>query len=195
MSRVRGYTCGVYHSGKVYVFGGASNPKDITFSLPISSGEVYDLAADSWKATAPMIQGRTGQACEVIGDMAYVAGGRHQDNTPSLQIYDIKKDKWSVGQPMSTLRSWPASAVLRGKLYVISGIGYGYPSSVEAYDPIKNSWSPAGNLKTGRYDLAGATINGAIWAQSGTEYTSAGSFNYDYVESYSWPWGWAGNSR
>ncbi len=133
MSMVRGYHCGVYHGGKVYIFGGTSNKTSKTDYKSHATAEAYDMATNTWSPIAPLLQARVGASCAVLGDKVYVAGGRYSDNTPSLQIYDIKKNAWSVGKPMNKLRSYSVAVPYQNKLYVVAGVGKGYLKSVAVH--------------------------------------------------------------
>ena len=187
MTETRGYSCGVYHGGKVYVFGGISRTTKQKFATPVGSAEVYDISANTWSPIAAMPDPRSATGCGVLSGKVVVAGGRHKNNTNTVQIYDIASNKWGPGTPLPSLRSWPATAVSGAYFYVIGGVGNGYLDSIVRYDLTSKTWTSAGSLAAGRYQLGASPYSGGIVAMGGDSWSSgtSGHLVYDHIETYS----------
>src|SRR5699024_8064632 len=104
-------------TGKVYVVGG---------SPATTAGYVFDPAAESWSALAPMHIGRAGAVAAFIDGKLYVANGwsgtSSGDPVAQLGIYDPATGTWSLGAP-NPLPSGggSAGAVVNGSLYLVGG--------------------------------------------------------------------------
>ena len=132
---------GVALNGKVYLFGGSTQP----FTGAVANAAVYDPATNQWTDLAPMATPRGGATAQVLAGKIYVLGG--MDGTgaslSSVEVYDPANNSWSAGPAMGKARDNPGSAVLGGKIYVFGGRTRfasggeeaGTATSVEMFDP------------------------------------------------------------
>ena len=130
---------------------------------------------------------RTSQACGVINNKIYIAGGTAFSTwkpSDKLEIYDPATDTWSTESSMPIARYHPSSAVLNDTLFIIGGLNLQPPyegyKTVQKYDPTTNSWSIGTELLSKRVGLTTKTVNGKIYAIGGE---SAYIPNYS-VEEY-----------
>jgi N-acetylneuraminic acid mutarotase len=128
------------HDGKTYVVGGSNG----NYAIP--NANVYDPAAGSWSAIAPLPQPMNASSAGFIGDTLYVAGGWDNFGNPSstLYVYDPGTNSWSQAASMPTGVAAAGTAVTGGRLDVIGGCTGSCGASsaaVYSYDPGNNSWS------------------------------------------------------
>jgi N-acetylneuraminic acid mutarotase len=149
--------------GKIYVFGGAAQPKTPGPNyVPVNNAWEYDPAADTWKALAPMPSKRIAAAALAVGGRLYVMGGA--GNYPSREdmplnanephrvldtneAYDPATNRWETRQTMPTPRSHMAVAAANGRIYLLGGrlasmaVSNGSTIDiVEEYDPATDRW-------------------------------------------------------
>ena len=179
----RGYACGAFLDGRIYVFGGVSRDSPQQFAAPTGTSEVFDLETWSWTEISPMKYPRSAAACGTLGDRIYVVGGRSTDNTSTVQYYHPATDTWASAPSLSTGRSWAGATVMGDQLFVLGGVGYSYLSSVVRFDRSSNQWYSAGNLSAGRYMLGALVDNGDLYAFGGDSWSSVNTV-YDLVERY-----------
>jgi N-acetylneuraminic acid mutarotase len=167
----------VAYAGRLYVFGGSTDP----FSGAVSKAAVYDPQSDSWHMLPPMPTARGGATAQVIEDDLYVVGGMdtNGDSTAGVEIFNAATNTWHSGPPMSTPRDNLGSAVVNNKLYVFGGRirrddteVMGTLNSAEIYEP-GSGWTPAAPMPTGRRAMNVVTYNGEIIVMGG-EKTPAG---------------------
>ena len=141
----------VLPDGKVLVAGGSGNSPG---SPSLSSAEIYDPAAGTWSATAPMSTTRRRAGFVTLPDgKVLVAGGETGFGTgvmSSAELYDPATGTWSATAPMSTPRvDFGMVLLANGKVLAgggSSGGGGSGLSSAELYDPATGTWSATGSL-------------------------------------------------
>jgi Kelch motif/Galactose oxidase, central domain len=131
----------VWH-GDIYVFGGHTDKLDIGEAL--ADAFVYRVAERKWERIASMPGPRGGHGAVVIGDKAYIVGGRSGPRTRlnSLIAYDFRTDSYEELAPMRTARDHLAVGEHDGKVYALGGRQFGDYSlgAFERYDPERDRW-------------------------------------------------------
>ncbi len=176
---------------KIYVFGGFVRPKGLVAWQPINNSWVYDPAANSWKALAPMPTPRGAGEAVALGNEIYVLGGANS-NKPgdpgapirlgstdqlvlgTVEAYDPLTNKWQGRTPMPTPRNHFLAAAVGGKIYAVDGrIGTCFVTKsdvidlVEGYDPKTNRWAFVSRDRIRRGDVVGAAHDGLIYLAGG----------------------------
>lgn len=87
MPTARGGTaCGVVGE-RIVVVGGEGNPAAPTGVFP--QAEVYDTAANTWQALAPMPTPRHGMGAAAVGDRVYVPGGADRQGFGAVATHEV----------------------------------------------------------------------------------------------------------
>ena len=92
--------------GKIYAVGGFDG------ATVLKSGEVFDPAANSWRAIVNMSVARWLLGAAALGGKLYALSG---------EVFSPLADSWSTIANMTTGRSSPGAAALNGKIYVAGG--------------------------------------------------------------------------
>jgi len=93
------WTDGVYHNGKIHVFGGLT-----TSSVPTDRHIAYDIQTNQWQVKAPLPAPRAGHRVIKAGNYAYLIGGSDQNGpTNTVYRYDFNNDTWSACTPLPDL--------------------------------------------------------------------------------------------
>lgn len=161
-----------YPCGQVLVTGG-----DQGFCItcyPMNATELYDPAADAWRAGPPMHVGRIEQSATLLPDgRILVVGGKNSldkgvgvpNPLTSAEIYDPVARTWARTGEMTEARFGHTATLLEGdacrqpnqppaswcgKVLVVGGVskelGREPIASAELYDPASGTWSSAGSL-------------------------------------------------
>ncbi len=172
----------VAYNGKLYVFGGSSDP----FSGAVASAAVFDPATQGWTMLASMSTPRGGATAQAIGSLIYVVGGMDGSggSLTSVEVYNPATNSWTSAASMGTPRDNPGSAALDGKLYVFggrhrsstSGEINGTLATVEMYDPATNTWNPRASMPTGRRTMVVGTLNGRAQVMGGERRSDGNTF-------------------
>ena len=156
------------HAGRVYTFGGCGSPCfDPTLhpsTFEETRVEVFDPAAGSWTARAPMPTVFFSGAAASLGGHIYLAGGSLTGNV--LQRYHPASDSWALMAPMPTSRYGLALVASGGRLYAVGGSGP--TGALEVYDPGSDSWSSRARMPSPRLFLAAAAVDGRLYAVGGS---------------------------
>jgi N-acetylneuraminic acid mutarotase len=166
-------------TGQVYSVGGFDGTADTT------NGYVYDPAAQTWTAIAPMRYAREHAAAAWINGRIYVAGGWDTagDPVPQLEIYDPATNTWSSGAAMPAGLAASGVAVYNARLYVIGGCDAANcdHTNVQVYDPAANSWSAAASYPEPASWLACGTLYGQVDCAGGQNQNgeTTDAFSYD----------------
>ena len=83
--------------GRVLVAGGSSNATDGEYGA-LSSAEVYDPVADTWRPLPPMHDRRRWPTLAVLSDGVYVAGGAYGESTvpnSAVVLASVERLSWS----------------------------------------------------------------------------------------------------
>jgi hypothetical protein len=149
-SRFR-HTATALPNGKVLIAGG-----DETVATPsgycseaLNSTELFDPAAGSFSAAAPMHRNRSSHTATLLPDgRVLVAGGSGGEST--AEIYDPSTSSFSDEIPMIKPRAGHAAVLLPdGEVLLTGGCGAGCVAA-ELYDPSSNSFHATGDLTTER---------------------------------------------
>lgn len=144
----------------------------------------YDIAADTWTATAVPVEyyDRSYYEAVELGGWLYFIGGTllpDDQTTGQVDRYNPATGTWEAVAPMIGARASAAAWVYDGRIYVAGG--YDDSSDLDAtevYDPATNTWSvdPAfPNLPATWFGAADAVLHGdQLWLMGGY---------YSFVES------------
>ncbi len=137
----RQYANGFSANGKGYVFGGIRGGQFLNDLWE------YDPNTDSWANKSPLpTDGRSGSSCFVIGDTAYIVGGR-TNNLSAIDefwAYCISQDNWTQKGNVQEEAVWRGSAVSDGTFgYHLFGIDDGglFHQTLTRYDPSNSTWT------------------------------------------------------
>lgn len=146
----------------------------------------------SWDQRANMPSGRWGASTFVLGDKAYVVGGRigGTDKT-EMWCYDLDSDTWSAKAPIPIPRRLAASFAINGKGYVTCGAnGSTYLNDLWQYDPVLDTWSQKAPLPgLARYGPFAFAIGGSGYVGTGNRGSASGPMLAD-----AWKYDQASNS-
>ncbi|MDP2054231.1 MAG: kelch repeat-containing protein, partial [Acidobacteriota bacterium] len=167
--------------GLLYVIGGTRQ-----CSVDLASGEVYDLATDSWSPIAPMTTPRANFGIAAVNGRLFVFGGLYPSNggvtLASVESYDPQTDTWTVLAPMPQPRRAMMAGAIDGIIYIAGGsYGHATTADVHAYDPVTGAWSPRAAMPAAR-DNAGVTVTaGRLFVAGGfgSEGFEASTASYD----------------
>jgi N-acetylneuraminic acid mutarotase len=178
--RRRGAAGVFVHRDKIYIVCGI---QDGHWDGHVGWMDEYDPKAGQWKKLPDAPHVRDHVQAVVIGDKAYVAGGRRSTarigqvlnlTEPAVDVYDFKTGEWTTlpeSANLPTLRAGNASVVFNGNLLVIGGeSGEQVPahSEVEALDPKTMRWQTLPALKQGRHGTGAVNVNGRIYIVAGS---------------------------
>ena len=185
------------YNGKLYIFGGCL--RQISGEGGTTNTWEYDLAADSYRALAPLPVKRCSAIAETVNGKIYVIGGLEPlENgmgtrvTGRNDMYDPATNTWTERSPMPTARNHAFSGVVNNRIYVIGGrIGAGnIPATtnidiVEEYDPAANLWGAIKDrMPTARSGGGAATYNGKIYVGGGELQNRQLSAAFRALEAY-----------
>jgi len=147
-----------------------------TIALVAASCTVFLISQSfgtiSWSTKRSLPQALAGSGGSVIGDSAYVIGGRDSSGSRynTTYLYIIPADSWALRASMPTPRAHVACAAVNGKIYVIGGwVGSTATNVVEEYDPATNAWRSRATMPTPRYTMGTAVANNKIYCIGGMD--------------------------
>lgn len=178
---VRGETRMVALNGLIYFVGGLLPEWEVSPAV-----EVYDPAADSWRAVASLPMGTNHPGLAAYSGRIYVTGGYNAKEFTSIAregwVYDPDSDIWASIAPMPEPRAAHVMVTIGDRLYVAGGTGPADPSTVWAYDPEADRWDTSlAPLSSFRDHAAGAVVEGKFYLIGGGWEHSG---NYAIVEVY-----------
>ncbi|NWG71676.1 MAG: galactose oxidase [Parvularculaceae bacterium] len=171
--------------GVVHLIGGrtpsGSSNKNWEDHIDTDLHWAYDAAADRWHSLAPLPSPRNSMACAVVGETAYVIGGRtvRGGNTPANEVYVAWTDRWQKAAPMPKPKRGPhgqgglAAAVWRKKIYVFGGEWWidegdgGVYDQVFEYDPRQDKWREVAAMPRPRHGLGAVALDDGIYLVGG----------------------------
>lgn len=185
----RQYACGFSNGQSGYVFGG------INGNTYLNDLWKYDAVNNQWQMAASLAgAGRMGCSVFVIGDTAYVMGGKtaNQNSISDFMAYSFSGDTWINKGHLPFGCRW------RGAACTYNGIGYfifgkdsleAYSSQLFAFNPSANQWSNlTGFPLQGRTYAALQPYSNGIALMTGLD--SLGNSYHDlwifYPDSNSW---------
>lgn len=132
--------------GDVLVVGGRRQASGLA-PTPLSSVELYDVAANAWSAGAPLPQPMAEPLLTALssGNVLAVDG----DGTPVADVYDPAKGVWTPTGPMGAGHLAPVAVPLATGKVLVAGAAAtpatatpaGTTANAELYDPGTNTWS------------------------------------------------------
>ncbi|XP_019633058.1 PREDICTED: kelch-like protein 24 [Branchiostoma belcheri] len=140
-------------NGEVYAVGGDSDRKDST------SVEVYSMAANSWKETAPLKLAVSHFGIATCGDKIYVFGGMYgmsEETTDALQCYDPNQNEWTFAAVMPKAVSGIRACTVNSKIYLVGG----QLESVVCYSPHEDRYEKMADREA-PWDHCSASVCGS----------------------------------
>ena len=197
-------------NGKIYMFGGYLYyplPGGGQGWQPVDNAWMYDPAADTWKALAPVPDKRGAGLAEAVNGKMYFIGGatmnpgskepavfpnRAARSVGTNDMYDPATDKWESRSPMPTARNHAFAGAVNGKIYVIGGrIGSPFITVaqnvgvVEEYDPATDQWgAPRRPMPTPRSGGGWGTHGGRFYVAGGEQQTREATPAFRALEAY-----------
>jgi hypothetical protein len=118
MGDPREHVAGFAYGGELWVIGG----RDLSLGSATDSVEIYDPAANSWRAGPSLNTTHGGCAAAVFGDVAILVGGeRPSEAMNEVERIDLPGGAWELVDPIPTRRHGHAMAATLGRFYVIGG--------------------------------------------------------------------------
>lgn len=159
---------------RIYIFGGATNPSDVTKAT--NDSRVYDVKTERWSKLAP-VPGPPRQtfSAVAIGKVIYMFGGVTQrpgekfHNLDDAYRYDTVTGKWSslktLPQPMRAF--WAGSD--GRQIYLIGGYSEHGLDTVYRYTPSTNTYFLYSNLPQPLMDTKFIFHGGKFYGASGED--------------------------
>jgi N-acetylneuraminic acid mutarotase len=166
--------------GKIYVFGGLTNPGH-TFAASI---DIYDPASNTWETRSwamPRALGDSGVAHN--GKIYLIGGTADMSHYPTdlrasseTSVYDPATGTWTTGAVVPVPACYREIEELGGRLYAMSGTTQTvttYTSDAIIYDPVTDVWDVLPDLV---YAARGAGLT-----KCGNSLYLSGGFNGAYL--------------
>lgn len=156
--------------GRGFIFGGVNGTNYLNDLLQ------YDPITDMWtELTALPSTGRSGMACIVINDTAYIVGGKTATNQAINEVwaYCMSTNVWTQKNDFPFGNRWRASATsMNGKGYLIFGKDESsiFHNSFYVYEPEIDSWNPITPFPAyGRSHASLTSINNELYVCFGID--------------------------
>lgn len=145
-------------SGKVLFAGGTLD----TTSGQTAEAFLYDPAADSWTATAPLPISLSSHASTLLPSGKVLVAGGNGPSAYSKASYLFDGTAWSAAANMTGVRAFHAMTRLpSGKVLAIGGGGgVGTDKTTDLYDPTANTWTANAALNASRSSPVVALLQG-----------------------------------
>lgn len=146
LGQERQYAVGFAHDNYGYVFGG------INSSGFLNDLWLFDPLNGIWVSKPALpAAGRSGASGFVIGNDAYIIGGKNQDAEALNEVwaYNILNDNWSQKDDLPFGGRWRASSVsIGGMAYLLFGRDETgrFCNEIYSYDPEEDIWTFIGNF-------------------------------------------------
>jgi hypothetical protein len=154
-----------------YVFGGQ------TGGTSVNEVWMFNPAADSWTAKAPMPVAEANMRAACIDGKIYVVGGYAGGVwNNSFQIYTVGTNTWtSTTQPLTGA---PMVVTYNGLLYAMGGAtGAGASSLANVYNPATGLWSALAGLPTATRYAGAVVYKDLIFIIGGTDTADVQAYN------------------
>ncbi len=138
----------------------------------------YDVAADRWRARAPLPVPRFNHATAVVDGRIHVLGGyQNGQERAETFVYDPMRNRWERGPDLPEPNHAFAAAVLDGAIWTVGGrIGERVRRDVWILDPGAAGWRRGPSLPR-PMELLGADVAGreihAVWESTYQIYDAA----------------------
>ncbi len=186
----RGAGQAVEFGGKIYVIGGVhanvpgnpTTPLGNTTDTPqlvLGTVEVYDPAANAWRARSPMPTARNHFLAAAVNGKIYAIAGRlsvvnvtRADATDIVEEYDPAKDRWVDKGRAPIRRSGMAGGDYKGKIYLAGGEYQDWEGpkafwAVESFDPATNTWQTLPHMRVAHHGFASGFVGGGFHVVGG----------------------------
>ena len=179
-----GHSSSLLPDGRVLIAGGSNGNPDPGGCL--SSTEIYDPAADTFTAAAPMNYCRHGHQAVTLSDGRIIVISGYDETssqvvTNTVEIFDPKTASWTVAAPLPSGRASFAATLLQDGKVLVSG-GYWATDAdrlqaVYLYDPNANSWTAMAPMLAPRENHIAITLpTGKVLIFGGNDGTGAIGF-------------------
>jgi hypothetical protein len=153
--------------GRIYVAGGFDAAGD-----PTAVVEVFDAAAGSWSAAAPLPAPLHHMSLVAAAGRLWAVGGLSGGSfTPvaTLHAYDPAADAWTRHADLPRSRGAMGTAEIGGRIYAVGGQAPGEVAvgDLAIYDPAADAWTAGAPMPTPREHLAAAAVGGRLYAAGG----------------------------
>ena len=159
-------------NGMIYAFGGHNGNERLT------TVEIYNPAADTWKKGADMSAPRSQFATAAVDGKIYLFGGfsvverrgkKIEKTMAIVEVYDPAADAWEQKGKALTARTRMGASVVNGKVYITGGYRNtgGGADHLEIYDPATDTWQNGAKLFEARWLLTSAAVNGKVYIFGG----------------------------
>ncbi|KAM4675838.1 kelch-like protein 7 [Discoglossus pictus] len=138
--------------------------KDTDFPL-----DSYDPGSGEWKKL-PSLKSLLCPGCVALGNLLYVTGGIHQDDSVSstLHVYDSVWNDWTELSSMAGPRSMHGFLAYNHKLYAVGGWdGTVVIDSAESYNVLDKCWNRISNLPLPLRMFSSTELNGKLYLIGG----------------------------
>lgn len=154
--------------GKIYVTGGSTNGLLNGADYGDRYLQIYDIAADTWAAGAPMPGPRWMHGSVQVGSMIYCIGGGWYNPVGTNEAYDIVAGTWITKARMPARRAALGVVAVDNKIFAIGGFdSYGMQNINEMYDPGTDTWTTKAYMPTARTGFGTTVVDGKIYVIGG----------------------------
>jgi len=178
-------------NGEIWVGGGFENGTAGNAGWSMSSVDVYNVAANTWRAGPPLQVARGDLALGVVGTKLYAIGGYDWTYTPlaTNEILDLTSTAtaaagWSYAAPMPLPKGDLQAATINGHLYVPGGwnVQRTFMSELVVYDAAADTWQVRAPMSAPRGDHAVTALDGQLYVIGGEMWSGVTS-------TCDWGWG------
>lgn len=164
---------------KLRLFGGVNmnphTPEGQDKAQAVDLHHIYDPAANTWSAGAPMPDKKGWPAIAVYQDKIYLFGGDNQaidrSMTVSSWVYDPETDTYKDIAPLPHPRSYCYAVTVGHYIYVFGARTLRSDGKADRttfrYDPRKNNYRRMADLPEGARFIVHGSYNGCIYAVHG----------------------------
>ena len=167
------HTATLLRDGRVLVAGGFRRPRPGEQPVQgfLSSVDLYDPTAGTWRAAAPMPAPRDCHTATLLADgTVLVAGG----NPPTYlaERYDPVTVSWMDAGRLAVRRCDHTATLLPDGRVLVAGGAFGdEAATAEIYDPATNTWVPTGRMSAGRRRHTATLLpNGTVLVAGGAHF-------------------------
>lgn len=159
---------------RLHVAGGWN--ADNAASASLARHDVFDPAAGTWSAAAPLQVARNAAAAAVVDGRLWVLGGRapgirRGDQSPlaSVEVYDPAANAWTAGPALPAARGSLAAAALGTRVYAFGGedASGAVVDSVTRLDTATGTWTSLPAMPQALHGLGVVAAGGALYVIGG----------------------------
>ena len=170
---------GAVVNGKLHLFGGVNmnphTPSGALLARAVNLHHIYDPAANTWSAGAPMPDSKGWPAIAVYKGMIYLFGGDNKaidvTMTDTAWIYDPQTDKYVNIAPLPHPRSYCYAVTVGDYIYIFGARTLRSDGKADRstfrYDPATNTYKAMADMPEGARFIVHGSYNGYIYAVHG----------------------------